>query len=280
VRVFAEERRAPAAAGSREGRLSFRRVGDRTVVESALSTSPLRLLTPRNHGHAAWAYTSTLGGGLVDGDQIHLRVSVGRDACALVASQGHNRVYRSVVGSTSEVVADVEHGGVLALVPDPTVCFAGARYQQRSEIRLASEAAAVVIDVLTAGRGARGERWAFQRYSGDLLLRIADRVVLQERTLLDARHGPITQRLGRFDVLCTIVVAGEALRDARAALARSLASAPLQRRPEAIEQANDLGEALLVRIAAVSLEDALATVRARLDFIPRLLGDDPWSRRP
>jgi urease accessory protein len=264
----------------REGRLSFRRVADRTVIEASLARNPLRLLTPRNHGRGAWAYTSTLGGGLVDGDEIRLHVQVGRDACALLASQGHNRVYRSSLGSATELVANVEPGAFLALLPDPTVCFAGARYRQRTDVRLAAGASAVLLDVLTAGRGARGERWAFRRYSSELELRIDDRIVVQERTLLDQRHGSVAERMGRFDVLCTILLAGELLRSARAALATALAAAALRPRADAVEQANDLGDALVIRMASVSLEEALRTVRERLAFLPELLGDDPWARRP
>ena len=48
-----------------------------------------------------------------------------------------------------------------------------------------------------------------------------------------------------------------------------------------VEQANELeGGVLVVRIAAVSVEDALHAVRGHLCFMPHLLGDDPWARRP
>jgi len=48
-----------------------------------------------------------------------------------------------------------------------------------------------------------------------------------------------------------------------------------------VEQANEVGDgALVIRIAAVSLEDALRAVREHLRFVPDLLGDDPWARRP
>jgi urease accessory protein len=281
LRVLARELRTTPASSEAGARLAFRRVGGRTVIESALAASPLRLLTPRNHGRAAWAYTSTLGGGLVEGDRIRLRVSVGRDALALLASQGHNRVYRSVAGGCgSALSAEVEEGAFLAVLPDPTVCFAGARYEQKTALRLAPGAAAIVVDVLAAGRGARGERWAFDRYAADLEVTIGNHGVLRERTLLDPRHGPLAERLGRVDALGTIVIAGDTLRSARAALVRELASAPLRKRADIVEQANDLGDALHVRFAAVSIEDAIRTVRTRLAFVPTLLGDDPWARRP
>jgi urease accessory protein len=277
VRVFAEQRteRAP------EARLSFRRAGAQTVIGAAFATSPLRVLTPRNHGRAAWAYTSTLGGGMVDGDAIRLHVDVAPGAAAVLASQGQNRIYRSVRGCRSDLAAEVGEGGFLALLPDPTVCFAGATYRQRTELRLAPGAAAVAVDVLASGRSARGERWAFRRYEGELSLRSGDRQLVAERLLLDPDHGALAERLGRFDALCTVLLAGDSLRDERAALARRICALPLRSRADLVEQANELdGGALLVRIAAVSMEDALHTVRDHLGFLPDLLGDDPWARRP
>jgi urease accessory protein len=92
---------------------------------------PLRLLTPRNHGHAAWAYLSSLGGGFVDGDSVRLDLRVDRGAAAFVSTQGATRVYRSPHGCASETTAEVAKDALLALVPDPTVCFAGARFRSR-----------------------------------------------------------------------------------------------------------------------------------------------------
>ena len=281
MRVFAEQRRSDATERGLEGRLSFRRVGASTVIDSAFATSPLRLLTPRNHGRGAWAYTSTLGGGLVDGDAIRLRVQVGTGATAALLSQGENRVYRSPNGCRSDLLVDVGEGALFALVPDPTVCFAGASYEQTTELRMAPGAAAIAVDVLAAGRTARGERWVFRRYRGELGVRSADRTLVRERLLLDPDHGPLAERLGRFDALCTILLAGDALRAEREALARRIHAAPLPARAALIEQANEVGGgALVVRIAAVSLEDALRAVREHLRFLPELLGDDPWARRP
>jgi urease accessory protein len=262
-------------------RLVFERVGPRSVVGSAFARSPLRILTPRNHGHAAWAYTSTLGGGLVDGDRLQLGVRVRGGAAAVLATQGETRVYRSPHGCRSELLAVAEEDALLAVLPDPTVCFAGACYSQRTDLRLAPGAALVFVDLLSAGRSARGERWAFQRYAGELTLRLGDRVLLAESTLLDPEHGPIGERFGRFDVLATLLLAGERLRSASTALAEKLRALPAPPRAVRLESANDLGDdVLLVRMAAVSLEDALRSIRDHLHFLPALLGDDPWARRP
>ncbi|MGZ6098423.1 MAG: urease accessory protein UreD, partial [Myxococcaceae bacterium] len=87
------------------GHLAFRQAGTGTAVETAYAESPLRFLTPRNHGTAAWAYTSTLGGGLVDGDRLELDIAVGPGARAFVSSQGPTRVFRSSGGCLSRTAA-------------------------------------------------------------------------------------------------------------------------------------------------------------------------------
>src|SRR5688572_14237285 len=69
------------------GELEIVRGPRRSVVCCALATSPLRLLLPANHGQAAWIYTATYGGGLVDGDSMSLGVTVGPGASAFLSTQ-------------------------------------------------------------------------------------------------------------------------------------------------------------------------------------------------
>ncbi len=282
--VMAQEDRAPSEArrSGRAGfaRLVFERSGPRTVVRTALAHSPLRLLTPRNHGHAAWAYTSSFGGGLVDGDHLSLDVEVAGGATALLSTQGANRVYRSPNGCRNELEARVGEGALLAVVPDPTVCFSGARYAQAVDVRLADGASLALLDVVTAGRSSRGERWAFASYASRLRVSRLERALLDERWLLEPAHGPLPERLGRFDALATVVLVGPALVQAREALAAQLSALPVTPRAGLLCAASPLGtEGLVLRAAAVSVEELLSTTRSWLSFLPSLLGDDPWARR-
>jgi urease accessory protein len=268
----------PGRAG--DARLGFERVGNRTVVRTALAHSPLRLLTPRNHGHAAWVYTSSLGGGLVDGDHLSVELDVAEGAAALLSSQGANRVYRSPRGCRSELSARVAPGALLALVPDPTMCFAGARYTQHQDVQLAPGASLVLMDVVTAGRSANGERWAFTHYTSSLRVHREGRALLDERWLLDPTHGALPERLGRFDALCTVLLVGPALDSAREALAGHVGALPVTPRSGLVCSASRLGpDGLVLRGAATSAEALLRTTREWLSFLPALLGDDPWARR-
>src|SRR5438046_2465731 len=113
--------------GTAHGRLSFERAGVTTVLRDAYAESPLRLLTPRNHGEAAWVYTSTLGGGFVDGDRVRLRISVGGGARAFVSTQGATRIYRSPRGCENETLAEVAAGAALRAQVDAVPVRARAR---------------------------------------------------------------------------------------------------------------------------------------------------------
>ena len=109
----------------------------RSRATRVYATSPLRMLTPVNHGHAAWVYMSSYGGGLVDGDRVSLDVTVERGATAFLSTQASTKVYRSREGTASRLEALVDDDALLVFAPDPVVCFAGARYRQWQRITLA-----------------------------------------------------------------------------------------------------------------------------------------------
>ena len=111
-----------------EGAITFELSGGRTAVTRAVARSPLRLLTPRPPGPAAWAFTSSFGGGIVDGDVLRIDVSVGEGASALVTTQASTKVYRSPKGARQVLSATVAEGALLALLPDPVACFGGANF--------------------------------------------------------------------------------------------------------------------------------------------------------
>lgn len=258
------------------GRLSFEQAGGVTAVSAAYAESPLRFLTPKNHGSAAWAYTSTLGGGLVDGDSVRLQIRVGPRARSFVSTQGPTRVFRSPRGCESAAFAQVGEGGALLLLPDPAACFAGARFQQRTEIDLACGASLAFWDLLSAGR----ERWGFARCHTALAVRRGRETLLDEALLLDPAHGPVPERMGHFGALATLVLAGPLFAKMRRSVKTAVDAQAVPASARLIEAASELGEdALLLRLAAESVEEIVRALRAHLAALPSLLGDDPWTRR-
>lgn len=261
------------------GTLRFVQAGRRTVVHTAKARSPLKLLLPNNHGTGSWVYVATLGGGLVDGDVVSLSVDVERGASALLGTQASTKVYRSPTGTAQTLRAQVGPEALLAVLPDPVSCFAGARYEQSIDVRLDDGATLLLVDALTCGRAARGERWAFSRYASRTRVWRGDRLVVLDATLLDPRHGDVAKRMGRFDAVATVLAIGPRAGEIRA---RVLAAAtePPQSHASRLGSATALGpDAVLGRLAASSAHEAIAAVRALVAPIAAQLGDDPFARR-
>jgi urease accessory protein len=283
--VLLLESPAPSPAGDVErlpgrGRLRIVRAGDRSVVTRAYATSPLRLLTPANHGSAAWIYTSSYGGGFVDGDRVEIDVEVAEGAAAFVSTQAATKVYRSPAGTSFALRARVDAGGLLALVPDPVVCFAGARYHQYQQFAVHEAAGLVVVDWMVSGRCASGERWAFSDYRSLIEVTVGGRLVAHDSMALRAADGDLASRLGRFDVLAAVVIAGSTLQAAASHVLDMHAGHAVERRASQLVAASPLAHGgCLVRVAGTSVERVGRTLRALLEFLPARLNDDPWRRK-
>lgn len=269
----------PAAPSPGRASLVLERGARGTVVRSARATSPLKLLLPRNHGHGVWAYLASFGGGLVDGDDLLLEVEVGPHATGLLSTQASTKVYRSPRGCRQVLHARVAEHALLALLPDPVACFTGARYEQLTSIQLAPGASLLLLECLTCGRAARGERWAFERYTTRTTVERAGQPLLLEALHLDSSEGPpLPERMGRFEALATLVALGPATAPVREDMLRD--PGPLQRRADIVLSPSPLGEdGALLRVAATSVESVTLAVRSCLRALPKLLGDDPFARK-
>lgn len=260
------------------GILEFEHVAGKTVPTRAYARSPLRFLTPENRGHFAWAYLSSLGGGFVGGDAVDLRLEVKPGAHALLLSQSATKVYRSPRGASQSIRCRVGGGAVFAHLPDPVICFEDSRFDQRQEYELGADSSLAVLDAVTSGRHCRGERWLFSSYRSDLTVRRAGRLVFHDSVLLDPAHGPLPERLGRFDVLATLLLLGPIFAEP----ARELLELErkLGRRSALACSVNALREdGIVMRFAAESTEELHRTVKQLLDFLPGLFGDNPWARK-
>lgn len=262
------------------GFLQFTRHKNGTVLQRRYAMNPLKLLQPRNHGCGAWVYASTYGGGLVGGDAIDVEIQVDAGATGFYSSQSSTKVYRSASPASQTLHASVATGGVLIVAPDPLVCFAGAHFTQSQQFSLAAGANLILVDMLTAGRVAMGERWAFSHYESRISVQQDGQKILHDVLRLNPDEGVVVARLRRFNALATIVLSGPQLAEYGAKIQSALSAEPLQRNAELLCVASPLkNSGTLLRILGTSVEQVGRKVHACLDFVPKLLGDNPWSRK-
>lgn len=266
------------AAGT--GSLLFSRHGSRTVVERTRAASPLKLLNPRNHGSGAWVYSSTYGGGLLGGDAIGLSAELREGTLALLATQASTKVYRSAHPARQSLRASLAREALLIVAPDPVVCYAGSSFAQEQEFHLHETAGLALLDWITAGRRASGERWAFERYAGRIRIFQQDRLILNDSVLLDPAHGPLAARLGRFDTLALLVLSGPPLAALAAEVLKMARETALRRAAPLLVSASPLRDSgVVLRLAGSDVEAAGRLLRQCLAPLARMLGDDPWSRK-
>jgi len=250
------------------------------VLTRAAAASPLRVLNPASAGTAAWVFLATYGGGLVGGDALDITIDAGPDAAAFVATQASTKVYRSDLGASQRLRARAADGSLLVLLPDPVTAFSGSRYTQEQHVELDEGASLVLVDWLTAGRMASGERWQFDAYTSRTFVRRAGRLLLHDALSLEPRDGSLACRMNRFNCLAAVVVTGPAVRPAATRLAGEIGTMPLARRADLVMSAAPLAggdDGAVLRLAGMSVEQVGGMLRRLLNFVPSLLGDDPWA---
>lgn len=258
------------------------RVAGASALVRCAASSPLQLRSPAPRGRCAWLVAASLGGGLVAGDDVRLALEIGAGSAALLTTQASTKVYRSTgSGASQRLDARVGPGALLAVLPHPVSCFAGARYRQAQRLELAPGASLLWLDALAAGRVARGERWAAADCRTRLEISRGGALLLADALRLVPGEGsPVAERLAGVELLATAVALGPALARHAAGLAAALAAAPADPGAPVLAAASPLGDGVLVRVAARTVEAGLAFLRDRLAFAADVTGVDPFSRTP
>ncbi|HEX8749940.1 MAG TPA: urease accessory protein UreD, partial [Nitrospira sp.] len=167
--------------------LEYVRQGHRTVFGHTSCQTPWHLFPPIYLDDTGSAYTLLVNpsGGLVGGDHLSIDLSVGTKAHALISSPSANRVYRSLSkDAVQEVHITVEPGGILEWVPELTIPFAGSRFRQTIDARLAAGATLILWDAVASGRIAHGERWKFATLENQIRIITASGASVREHYVL------------------------------------------------------------------------------------------------
>lgn len=159
------------------------------------SQTPWHLLPPIYLDETGSAYTLLVNpsGGLVGGDHLSIDLTVGPEAHVLISTPSATRVYRSLsAASVQEVDITVGVGGILEWAPEHTIPFAGSRFRQAIDVKLAVGATLLLWDAIASGRIARGERWKFTRLVNEIRITTASGASVREHYELapaDTRSG-------------------------------------------------------------------------------------------
>lgn len=183
-------------------RLAFERRGDRTVLTERQYRLPLQALEPMDLDGSGVLTLMLLNptGGLLGGDVLDTRVTLGPGTRVCLTTPAASRVYRTAgAPAVQRFTAVVSGGAALEYVPDHLIPSPGARLIQVTDVTLGDGATAILVDAWVAGRIARGERWRFAELDLGLVVRDDRGLLLKDRAVLTGRPG--WDRLGAAEGL-------------------------------------------------------------------------------
>jgi urease accessory protein len=184
----------------------------RTVLAASRQEPPLKVVRAfAVEDGAALVHLHNVSGGLLGGDQLALAVRVGRGACAQITTTGATRIYRpraEAAATTQTNEIEVGGDGLLEFLPDTMIPFAGARFAQRSTIRLGAGAGLFWWEILAPGREGRGEIFEYERVELKTDLVADRRLVAAERVRLEPRSRGMMSlaRMGAFRTWATFYI--------------------------------------------------------------------------
>jgi urease accessory protein len=160
---------------------------------------------------SALVHLHNVSGGLLGGDQLTQQIILGEDASVQVTTTGATRVYRHKPGldptrQHNEFV--VGKNALLEYLPDATIPYAAARYQQHSSIHLEAGAGLFWWEILSPGREARGELFCYDEVSVRTRIAAAGKIIAAENLWLrpDSREVTSFSRFGPYRYLATFYI--------------------------------------------------------------------------
>ncbi|EPX74834.1 urease accessory protein UreD [Schizosaccharomyces octosporus yFS286] len=153
---------------SKEGEFRVECINNAHYVTHMFCKYPLKLLSVNTKLDFAILYILSYGGGLVSGDQVALKIDVGKDATLCIQTQGSTKVYKETrVGKVTRQQMDVHiaSNATCLLLQDPVQPFGLSNYMQTQNFTLEdSTSSLALLDWTLQGRSHMGERWSMKSY--------------------------------------------------------------------------------------------------------------------
>lgn len=186
----------------------------RTVLARQAFSPPIHISKP--HHDRGWLVVNLASPspGLLEGDRVDVRVEVKSGARLLLTAPSANRIHATPTGY-AELVQwfSVEDEGFLDVWPEYLIPQAGARYRQRTEIRVVSGSTLLWTETIAPGRTARGEIFAFDEVKLSTDLWVGETHTIRERYRLDPNSVQALRRRFPNAYYASLIAVGDGLAD-------------------------------------------------------------------
>lgn len=157
----------------------------RTVITKSEFTSPLKIARPFYHDKYTEIIMMSASAGMLDGDTYDIEIAVGEGAALKFSEQSYGKIFKAdKIGVQKSVRINVGRNGSLLYFPMPVIPFEGSIFRNFSEIRLDEDSRFVMCDILTCGRVAMNESFAFSGYKSRTAVYADNRLVFLDNQRL------------------------------------------------------------------------------------------------
>ena len=166
-------------------------------------------------------FVLSYGGGLVSGDAVHLTVRLAAHTRLILSTQGSTKVFKARgrgVVTRQGLDGKIGAGAALCYLPEPCCPFEASVFEQRQRFWVEGGASLLLLDWVSEGRRARGERWGMCSWRGWNEVRALDGGGDSERRLLlrdavwlsnqDGGEGGLGVKMDGMGVFGTLIVYG------------------------------------------------------------------------
>ena len=159
---------------------------------------PLQVMKPSyDESGCVCVYLLSPTGGVVQGDDYQIDVGLSPDAHTILTTQAATKVYAMPLQSARQSMrVHIGEDATFEYLPDPTILFRDANFDQRISFFLERGAKAVFQEIIMPGRLARGEVLAFTQYQNRVEVSDADGLLFYDNFCLQPKSQPHLAGLG------------------------------------------------------------------------------------
>ncbi|MEM7463650.1 MAG: urease accessory protein UreD [Pseudomonadota bacterium] len=141
------------------GELTVKKVGELTRIDKLYQLGSAKIRFPKPTSRSLEAVLINTAGGLTGGDRISWRAVAGNECELKLTTQASEKVYKSTGGiATANIELSAGRNASLSWLPQDTILFDKSAIRRNIEVDLDASAHCLIIEPLTFGRKAMGER--------------------------------------------------------------------------------------------------------------------------
>lgn len=184
-------------------KLVLTRKGEKTLIKENISEPPLHLQKALHYEEGfsaiAYLYLASSSGGILQGDRYRMDVLMEENSIAHITTQGASRIYSMNCNFATQIInIALEKNSYLEFIPDQIIPYADSRYYQKVSLEIDDSATLVYSEIITPGRVAMGELFAYDICYLRTQAKNQDRLVLFSDVV---KIEPKKQNLSMFGIL-------------------------------------------------------------------------------